>query len=279
MRRRSLAPAAAPRRARRGRSSFATPRLPPPDNRSSATSIWRFRAASAWPLSAGPAPASRRSSARCSDSCSPPRAKSSSTARRSPPRCAARRPGSIRPSSSSTRRWRRTSATPAAPTAVVRLPFALSEAELYEVLQRIPDSQMPLGEGGGMLSGGEGQRVRLARAMMQSAPRLVILDEAFRGMDRVLREVLLRRCRRLWPEATFLFVTHDVDETLDCDRVIVMKAGRVVEYHTPAALAARPDSLYGRMRAANREVRDDVWGSAVWRRLEMRDGRLAEERP
>ncbi|HEY6138949.1 MAG TPA: ABC transporter ATP-binding protein, partial [Thermoanaerobaculia bacterium] len=165
------------------------------------------------------------------------------------------------------------------PDDVVRLPFALSEAELYEVLQRIPDSQMPLGEGGGMLSGGEGQRVRLARAMMQSAPRLVILDEAFRGMDRVLREVLLRRCRRLWPEATFLFVTHDVDETLDCDRVIVMKAGRVVEYDTPGALAARPDSLYGRMRAANREVRDDVWGSAVWRRLEMRDGRLAEERP
>ena len=162
---------------------------------------------------------------------------------------------------------------------VARLPFALSEAELYEVLQCIPDLQMPLGEGGGMLSGGEGQRVRLARALMQHAPRLVILDEAFRGMDRTMREELLRRCRRLWRDATLLFVTHDVDETLACDRVMVMKGGRVVEYDTPGALLAREDSLFHRMREANRAIRDEVWGSAVWRRMEMRQGRLAEERP
>ena len=158
---------------------------------------------------------------------------------------------------------------------VTRLPFALSEAELYEVLQRIPDSQMPLGEGGGMLSGGEGQRVRLARALMQSAPRLVILDEAFRGMDRALREDLLRRCRRLWSEATFLVVTHDVDETDDCDRVLVLQNGRVAEYDTPAALSAREDSLYNGMREANRATRDELWNSDVWRRLELREGRLA----
>jgi ATP-binding cassette subfamily B protein len=159
---------------------------------------------------------------------------------------------------------------------VARLPFALSEAELYEVLQRIPDSQMPLGEGGGMLSGGEGQRVRLARALMQPRPRLVILDEAFRGMDRAMRNELLRRCRRLWSEATFLFVTHDVDETADCDRVLVMQAGRVVEYDTPEALIARSDSLYNRMRESNRSIRDDIWGSPMWRRLELRNGHIAE---
>jgi ABC-type bacteriocin/lantibiotic exporter with double-glycine peptidase domain len=157
---------------------------------------------------------------------------------------------------------------------VARLPFALSEADLYEVLQRIPDSQMPLGEGGGMLSGGEGQRVRLARALMQPAPRLVILDEAFRGMDRALRDELLRRCRRLWNEATFLVITHDVDETLDCDRVLVLRSGRAVEYDTPAALTASADSFYNRMREANRETREELWESDVWRRLELRNGRL-----
>jgi ABC-type bacteriocin/lantibiotic exporter with double-glycine peptidase domain len=159
---------------------------------------------------------------------------------------------------------------------VARLPFALREAELYEVLQRIPDSRMPLGEGGGMLSGGEGQRVRLARILMQSTPRLVILDEAFRGMDRTMREELWQRCRRLWSEATFLFVTHDVDETLDCDRVLVMQSGRVVEYDTPAALIARGDSIYNRMRDSNRRMREEVWGSPVWRRIELRDGHLVE---
>jgi ATP-binding cassette subfamily B protein len=162
---------------------------------------------------------------------------------------------------------------------VARLPFALSEAELYEVLQRIPDSQMPLGEGGGMLSGGEGQRVRLARALMQAKPRLVILDEAFRGMDRDMRNELLRRCRRLWSDATFLFVTHDVDETADCDRVVVMQAGRVVEYDTPQALIARGDSLYNRMRESNRSIREEIWGSPMWRRLDLRDGQMAEEAP
>ncbi|MEA2166662.1 MAG: hypothetical protein QOK37_4789 [Thermoanaerobaculia bacterium] len=160
---------------------------------------------------------------------------------------------------------------------VARLPFALSEAELYEVLERIPDSQMPLGEGGGMLSGGEGQRVRLARALMQSGPRLVILDEAFRGMDRTMRGELLRRCRRLWSETTFLFVTHDVDETVDCDRVVVMQGGRVIEYDTPAVLIAHAESLYNRMRESNRAIREEVWGSAVWRPIELRNGRIAED--
>jgi ABC-type bacteriocin/lantibiotic exporter with double-glycine peptidase domain len=162
---------------------------------------------------------------------------------------------------------------------VAGLPLALSEAELYEVLQRIPDSQMPLGEGGGLLSGGEGQRVRLARALMQTRPRLVILDEAFRGLDRDMRAELLRRCRRLWSAATFLFVTHDVDETADCDRVIVMQGGRVVEYDTPEALVSRGNSLYDRMRRSNADVRHQVWESAMWRRMELRDGAIAEGAP
>ena len=159
---------------------------------------------------------------------------------------------------------------------VAQLPFALSEAELYEVLERIPDSQMPLGEGGGMLSGGEGQRVRLARALMQARPRLVILDEAFRGMDRAMRSELLQRCRRRWSDATFLFVTHDVYETADCDRVIVMQAGRVVEYDTPDALIGHGDSLYNRMRESNREIRDELWGNPMWRRVELRNGHITE---
>jgi ATP-binding cassette subfamily B protein len=160
---------------------------------------------------------------------------------------------------------------------VAQLPFALSEAELYEVLERIPDSQMPLGEGGGMLSGGEGQRVRLARALMQAKPRLVILDEAFRGMDREMRNELLQRCRRRWTEATFLFVTHDVDETSDCDRVVVMQAGRIVEYDTPDALIGHGDSLYNRMRESNREIREELWGHPMWRRIELRNGHITED--
>ena len=60
-----------------------------------------------------------------------------------------------------------------------------------EVLRRLPDGlQTSLGDGGGRLSGGEGQRVRLGRAWYQSPARLVILDEPFRGLDHGDR----RRC-------------------------------------------------------------------------------------
>ena len=161
----------------------------------------------------------------------------------------------------------------AGPAGAARLPSALSDAELYEVLQRISDSRLPLGESGALLSGGEGQRVRLARALLQRA-RLIILDEAFRGLDRPLRHELLQRCRRLWSGATMLFVTHDLEETAACDRVLVLEEGRVVENGAPEALLARTGSKYDAMRAAAEAARGAVWASADWRRLELRDGRL-----
>jgi ATP-binding cassette subfamily B protein len=162
------------------------------------------------------------------------------------------------------------------PREVSRLPFVLSEAGLYDVLQRIPDSRTPLGDSGGTLSGGEGQRVRIGRAMMQSAPRLVILDEAFRGLDRDMRLTLLRRCRALWSDATLLYVTHDAAEVADADRVLVLDAGRVVEYDTPAALGARAESHYATMLGADRALRDHIWNDPSWRRIEMREGSLRE---
>ena len=70
---------------------------------------------------------------------------------------------------------------------------AIDAALLKEVLETMPDGmQTPLGEGGGLVSGGEGQRVRLARAMMRPQARLVILDEPFRGVGRDDRNLLLR---------------------------------------------------------------------------------------
>src|SRR5206468_5374577 len=65
---------------------------------------------------------------------------------------------------------------------------AIGEADLDEVLGRLPIGlQTPLGEGGALLSGGEGQRVRLGRGVLRASPRLVILDEAFRGLERPRR--------------------------------------------------------------------------------------------
>jgi ATP-binding cassette subfamily B protein len=155
----------------------------------------------------------------------------------------------------------------------------LFEADLYRVLLRLRDGlQTTLGEGGGLLSGGEGQRVRLGRAMFRWPARLVILDEPFRGLDRQKRDELLQRARRLWEGATFLFISHDVGATRDFQHVLVIEGGRVAEQGPPALLAASTQSRYRAMLDAEDAVREGLWSSDVWRRLWLEKGRLTQSR-
>ncbi len=157
------------------------------------------------------------------------------------------------------------------------LPQVLEQADLLNVLRKLPDGlQTPLGEAGGLVSGGEGQRVRLGRAMLRPDIRLVILDEPFRGLGREQRRDMLRRARRLWREATLLCITHDVSETLDFERVIVLDNGRIIEDGVPAALAANPDSRYRLMLDAEEQVRQTLWPDDRWRRLRLENGRITE---
>src|ERR1700691_5932026 len=70
-------------------------------------------------------------------------------------------------------------------------PELLKSAELHGLLKKLPAGlQTGLGENGGLVSGGEGQRVRLGRALHRRGVRLVILDEPFRGLDRQQRKDL-----------------------------------------------------------------------------------------
>ncbi len=165
----------------------------------------------------------------------------------------------------------------ARPEAVGRVREALAAAELRSLLQQLPlGLQTPLGEGGALVSGGEGQRVRLARAFLRHDARLVILDEPFRGLDRAARERLLRRARRWWPGATLLCITHDLETTRDFDRVVVIEGGRIAEQARPAELAARPDSLYRALLDREQAVRRRFSEGSGWRRLVMHEGRLEE---
>ncbi len=153
----------------------------------------------------------------------------------------------------------------------------LEQAELYGVLERLPEGQQtPLGEGGGLVSGGEGQRVRLGRAMLRAGARLALLDEPFRGLDRERRRALLARSRERWRRATLLCVTHDVGETLSFERVLVIEGGRVVEDGAPAELARAEGSRYRALLEAEDVVRAGLWSDDAWRRLRIERGQLAE---
>jgi len=153
----------------------------------------------------------------------------------------------------------------------------LETADVIQLLERLPEGlQTSLGDSGALVSGGEGQRVRLARAMLRGTSRLVILDEPFRGLDRERRRALMRRARRLWKDATLICVTHDVGETLDFDRVLVVDGGRIVEDDAPAALAAQEGTRFRALLDAEHAVQEGLWSGLAWRRLFLRDGALEE---
>jgi ABC-type bacteriocin/lantibiotic exporter with double-glycine peptidase domain len=152
---------------------------------------------------------------------------------------------------------------------------AIDAAELHRVMERLPAAlDTALGEGGGLVSGGEGQRVRLARAMLRPDVRLVILDEPFRGLDFEQRSVLLSRAREHWKDATLLSISHHIAETRSFERVLVIDEGRVVEDGNPRQLALYEGSRFCAMLKAERMVTDGLWASAEWRHLKLERGEL-----
>jgi ATP-binding cassette subfamily B protein len=163
------------------------------------------------------------------------------------------------------------------PDAAGRIGAAIDLSGLDAVLERLPEGlQSPLGDGGGMLSGGEGQSVRMARALARSNVRLVILDEPARGLDRERRRQLLHSARTQFATATMLCITHDVSDTLEFDRVLVIEQGRIVEQGMPTALREAPGSRYRQLLDAEDSVGRELWSHPKWRRLRLRGGRLDE---
>lgn len=151
---------------------------------------------------------------------------------------------------------------------------AIDAMDLRSVLERLPDGlQSPLGEGGRLLSGGEGQRVRLGRAYLQRDARLVLLDEAFRGLDLAIRQRLLRTTRARFRDATLLCVTHDIEEALAFDRVLVVDDGRIVEDGDPRILAQAAGSRYRALLSLEEELQAAL-GSPAWRQVLVSGGRV-----
>jgi osmoprotectant transport system ATP-binding protein len=98
------------------------------------------------------------------------------------------------------------------------------------------------------LSGGQQQRVGVARALAGD-PDLILMDEPFGAVDAITRTTLQDEMLRLQDQLqkTILFVTHDVDEALRlADRIVIMRAGKVVQYDTPIEILTNPTDEFVR---------------------------------
>ena len=98
-------------------------------------------------------------------------------------------------------------------------------------------------EGGSNLSAGQRQLLCMARALLRSA-RILILDEATSSIDTATDGVIQGTIATAFADCTVLTIAHRLHTIIQSDRVLVLDAGRVAEYDTPAALLRRPGGAF-----------------------------------
>ena len=117
-----------------------------------------------------------------------------------------------------------------------RLVAAIEDAGLMPAVQTMPGNfQAAIEEGGRNLNGGQRQRVEIARALVRE-PAVLVLDEATSALDAVSENEILTAVRRRG--MTCVLVAHRLSTIRDCDEIIVLERGRVVERGTHVSLMA-----------------------------------------
>jgi ABC-type transport system involved in Fe-S cluster assembly fused permease/ATPase subunit len=132
---------------------------------------------------------------------------------------------------------------------------AARQAQVHDFVQRLPDGyDTRVGERGLKLSGGEKQRVAIARTILKN-PRILILDEATSALDTRTEQDIQTALRAVARHRTTLTIAHRLSTVVDADEIIVLDDGRVVERGGHAELLAR-DGLYARMWALQAEQQE-----------------------
>ena len=128
-------------------------------------------------------------------------------------------------------------------------------AQVHDFVQRLPDGyDTRVGERGLKLSGGEKQRVAIARTILKN-PRVLILDEATSALDTGTEQDIQQALRTLSRDRTTLTIAHRLSTVVDADQIIVLDHGQVVERGTHHQLLAE-DGVYARMWALQAEQQD-----------------------
>lgn len=130
---------------------------------------------------------------------------------------------------------------------------ACRKAYIHDFIASLPDGyDTRLGERGAKISGGERQRISIARALLKDAP-ILILDEATSNLDSENEQMIRDGIDNLMEGRTTLVIAHRLSTIANADRVVVLDHGRVVESGTHADLT-KGESMYARIIRVQRDV-------------------------
>ena len=134
---------------------------------------------------------------------------------------------------------------------------AATAAQVHDFVARLPDGYATrVGERGLKLSGGEKQRVAIARTILKD-PRILILDEATSALDTRTEQDIQAALHTLSADRTTVTIAHRLSTIVDADQILVLDDGQVAEIGTHAALLAR-NGLYARMWTRQKQDADLV---------------------
>jgi ATP-binding cassette, subfamily B, heavy metal transporter len=134
---------------------------------------------------------------------------------------------------------------------------AARSAQVHDFVQSLPEGyDTRVGERGLKLSGGEKQRVAIARTILKD-PRILILDEATSALDSRTEQDIQSALRAVANRRTTLVIAHRLSTVTDADEIIVLRDGEIAERGRHADLLARR-GLYARMWALQATELDDV---------------------
>ena len=132
---------------------------------------------------------------------------------------------------------------------------AASAAAILPFIERLPDGlDTEVGERGLKLSGGEKQRVAIARTLVKDPP-ILLLDEATSALDSRTEQAILATLRRVSEHRTTLAIAHRLSTIADADRILVLDQGRLAESGTHGDLL-RARGLYADMWARQQAESD-----------------------
>ena len=134
---------------------------------------------------------------------------------------------------------------------------AARAANLDQFIDQLPQGYDTIvGERGLKLSGGEKQRVAIARVMLK-APPIIVFDEATSSLDTQTEKTILDGLNAAAERATSLVIAHRLSTIVDADQILVLEDGKIVERGNHQSLLAS-DGLYANLWSMQQEAEDEV---------------------